>query len=306
MPKVKLTKAPKIGVCTLRYETSQEAWDGINQYLFLKEGKLTKKGQGRNGNATLVYNLNLVINKAWVDPEFDFADMFGYKTQKWTSLVNNYLDLNYLDIIKHDIQARERKKQRNYTVHIHFKNAHNSGKACLISATFCRRLDWDIPHIIFNARASEVTKRLLIDLLLMQRMAEYIYGEKQTVSMQFQAPLAYITAEAFTMYHTRVDLLKLVKKHLPEGQLEPMQKKIVETLQKFQKIDPLTLTYRVHRRSVRQLQRDENGRPISGAAPLQAKTLHLLPKTIEYPEGILSDRKRREYRKKMKQSIKAQ
>jgi len=35
----------------------------------------------------------------WVDPEFDFGFMFGYKKQKWSILKSNYVDMNMVDLV---------------------------------------------------------------------------------------------------------------------------------------------------------------------------------------------------------------
>lgn len=281
------------------YETSQKAWEGINEALFIEEEALTKIGQGRNGNCTLAYDVNIFIRKAWVDPDIDFANLFGYRIQKWSSLVRNYVDRNYLDIIAQDIKTREAKKQRNYNATIHFKNHHDSGKECLISLTFSRRLDWDIPILTFHARASEVTKRLLLDFLLVQRMAEYVYGPDQAVSIVFTTPMAYINAESFIMYHTHRNLKKLARKKI-EGPLQKMQAKVLECLDKFSKVDIESITYKVHRRSARQLQRTPDGQPVSGVKSLKAKDLYLDTRKIEYPEDILTNKQRKAYKKKLK------
>lgn len=177
----------------LSFNTSQEAWEGINKYLFVKEQKLHTSGKGFSGNVIEAYNCLLFIRKAWIDPEFDFNYLFGYKIQKWRSLINNYLNQNYLDLIAHDIRLREKKNQSTYNVTIHFDNSHAGGKDCLISLTFQRRKDLDVPVLLFNLRASEVTKRLLWDLLLAQRMGEYVYGKDKTFAIYVFAGLCTLT-----------------------------------------------------------------------------------------------------------------
>lgn len=292
--------------------TSQEAWEKVNEYLFLYESELKAKGAGRDGNASVSYDNFIYIRKAWVDPNFDFGRMFGYRIQKWTHLVNNYVDLNYLDLVKQDIALREMKKQRMYNVTKHFVNAHDNGKDCLISLTFSRRISSDIPVVIFHTRASEVTKRLLIDFLLVQRMGEYVYGNNN-FSIMLYSPMMYLNIEAFTMYHSHRNILKLLKKHYGKGEavkfklenrLQPFQKRVVDVLNKFLTCHPMDIKYKSHRRAVKQLQTDDKGKPLSGDRPMTAGQLFLETKKIEYPADCLSDKQRAKYRKELKKKTK--
>lgn len=278
----------------LSFNTSQEAWAGINEYLFTRERKLSKKNQGYGGSVIEAYNCLLYIRKAWIDPEFDFNYLFGYKIQKWRSLVNNYLDRNYLDLVAHDIRNRESKKQSNYNVTIHFSNSHAGGKDCLISCTFQRRRDSDIPILLFNLRASEVTKRFLWDLLLLQRMGEYVYGIDQPFSIYVFCGYMYINPEAFTTYHKHRNLKTLLEDR-GEDVLQPGQNKILNLLQKFKTIPELSLAYKSHRRYVRQLQET------SAKTPLLVKDLWLSDQDkIEYPDNCISEKQRKEFRKNLK------
>lgn len=276
--------------------TSQEAWEKINEYIFLNEKLLKKVGGGRDGNACISYDNHIYIRKAWVNPEFDFGKIFGYRIQKWSHLVNNYVDLNVLDIIKTDINSRESKKQRVYNVTKHFNNSHENGKDCLISLTFSRRLYSDIPILVFHTRATEVTKRLLIDFLLIQRIGEYIYGNND-FSIILYSPMAYVNVEAFTMYHLHNNLNKLIKPY--KDNLQPFQERVLYILNKFLKCKPTEISYKSHRRAVKQLQSiDDNGNPSS--KKLLAKGLVLTDYKYDYPDDCITNRQRLKFRKQLK------
>ncbi len=280
--------------------TSQEAWEKINEYILLEEKALKDKDAGRDGNASISYDNLLFIRKAWVDPKFDFGRMFGYRIQKWTHLVNNYVDLNYLDIIKHDVLGREGRRQRVYNVTTHFSNSHDNGKDCLISLTFTRRLSSDIPVLVFHTRATEVTKRLLIDFLLVQRMGEYVFGHNN-FSIMMYCPMAYLNVEAFTMYHTHRSIPRLLKKLRIADQLQPFQIRILDVLKKFQTIDPMKISYKSHRRAARQLQTDKDGNPLSGDKPMTAGQLQLTTKSlVVYPTDCITEKQRRDYRRSLR------
>ncbi len=278
------------------FHNSQEAWAGLNEWLFLKDNKLRKIGQGATGGICNAYSVWVHIQDAWVDPEFDFAKVFGHRIAKWTHLVRNYVDMNYLDLVKNEVTDRERKKQQQYNITMHFTNSHNSGKDCLISLTFSRRFDYDIPILTFHVRASEVTKRLLWDFLLVQRLGEYVYGKNMKFSIIFYSPMVYIQAETFLMYDIYKPLDKLASK---VKELTRFQSQVMNTLHKFKTISPQSIKYKSHQRSVYQLQ-TKDGIPLSGPSTLKAKYLGLKENKIEYPPDIITDRQRREYDKKRK------
>lgn len=251
-----------------KHATSQEAWEWINETLASREGLIIRRGGLRSGPQMISYDHFMEINQAWVDPDFDFGYMFGYKIQKWTKLLSNYIDFNMLDIAKSRVLEREAKGAQSYTIEFLFSNFHASGHGCLISLVFQRRQTQDNPIIIINIRSSEVTKRLLMDFLLVQRISEYIYGVDKSVSLKLFCGNMYLSAEAFTMYHNHKDLNKLLK-----GNDTGMAERIIKILNRFSGPEGLKITFKVHRRAVRQLHKDENGYPISGAPALKAKSL---------------------------------
>lgn len=232
------------------HATSQEAWEWLNEHLIVDNEEIRENGGYIVGTKSMAYDYLLYINQAWVDPEFDFGLMFGYKMQKWTKLLTNYLDINMLDIVKSEVLAREAKKSGNYNVSFLFSNKHASGHGCLVSLIFSRRYTEDNPKIVVNIRASEVTKRLLMDFVLVQRIAEYIYGESQSVSLVVYMANLYLTSEIFVTYNNHKPLSEVLKN--PKTKLE---KKTLEIFEKFKKPEALNITYKVHLRSVKRVQK---------------------------------------------------
>jgi hypothetical protein len=280
------------------YKTSQECWRRLNKYLAMNENKLAERqGIKKFGTQLIMLDAFVNIDKAWVDPEFNFGRMFGYKVQKWTHLVRNYVDLNYLDLVRNDILSRERKRNKNYSVSFHFSNKHNNGKDCLISVIFSRRNGHDRPILTYHSRATELTKRFLIDLLLLQRIGEYIYGEEADFSLNLMLPYCYITAEAFSMFHTYRPIPDFMAKVKEKG---TFQNKILSTLEKYQSVDPLTIGYKSNRRAAYQLQTHEDGQDVRRTPALLASTLYLDTRTrITYPENVITERQRREHLKSL-------
>ena len=236
------------------HSTSQEAWEWINEYLATGEKDVIEHGGLRNGPQMISYDHFMEIDVAWVDPKFDFGYIFGYKKAKWTKLISNYVDMNWLDITKSRVLEREQKKAQAYAIEFKFTNTHASGHGCLISLVFHKRHNVDNPIIIMNIRSSEVTKRLLMDFLLVQRMAEYVYGNKRSVSVKLYCGNMYLTAENFVMYHNYKDLHTFI---LP--QRSGMEERISSIFDKFNKADALeTIKYKVHLRAVKRLKKLDN------------------------------------------------
>ena len=245
------------------HATSQEAWEWINEFLVTEEEYIKKKGGFRSGPQVISYDHFMEINKAWVDPEFDFGKMFGYRIQKWTKLISNYVDLNMLDLAKSEVLERERKKNMNYNIAFKFSNVHTSGHGCLISLVFQRRYTQDNPIIIINIRSSEVTKRLLFDFLLIQRIAEYIYGSNTSVSLKLYCGNMYTTAENFVMYNNHKPINEVLR-----GSECGIANKVREVFEKFSKPEAMNIKYKVHLRSVKRLHN-------VSVKPLKAKDCHI-------------------------------
>jgi hypothetical protein len=257
-------------VLELSFGSSQEAWEGINEYLVLNAENIPKNNGLKYGSLIIAYNVFISIRKAWVDPEFDFGRIFSYRIQKWNKLLTNYVNLNQLDLVKAEVEMRERKNTSNYNVSFLFDNNHLSGHGCLLHITFINRPKTIYKIMQVSLRSSEVTKRLLLDFLLIQRIGEYIYGKDADLTIEFFCPNVYITAENFVMY----DNIKPIRKLLRGRELTPFQTKVMEAIKKFKNTAIEDISYRVFRRAARSLQLDTEGNPVN-YKPLFAKNLKL-------------------------------
>src|SRR5690606_32951490 len=104
---------------TLQFQTCQEAWEQINLKLASGSPDLLNDGGGNYGTEYISYSSLIVMNKVWVDPNFDFAQVLGYTIKKWTTLIKNYVDFNYLDLLKSAITERRGKKAKSYNYSFH-------------------------------------------------------------------------------------------------------------------------------------------------------------------------------------------
>lgn len=239
-------------------------WEGLNEFLANNQEDIKNKGYGSNyGTEMVLYNTLISVDLAQLNPKFDFAGVLGYKIKKWSKLVNNYIDLNYLDLVKSEVVERERKKASSYNYTVHFDNSHGSGKDCLISLTFQRRVDEPHPKIIFTTRASELTKRFIFDLLLLQRMAEYIYGTGAIVSAELYMPFMYIHIESFILYLAHKGLDCLIPNS--KGEYSKFQERVLAKYKEFMERDLAEIKYKVHKRSATHIRKLKTPDPMYAA-----------------------------------------
>lgn len=269
-----------IKINQLEFPTLELAWEGVNDYLINNEKLIRERGGGTYGTEMVSYDNFIHIYKPYISPKYNFGDILGYKYKKWTKLINNYVNLNYLDLVKAEVLDRESKKSGHYNYTFHFDNAHGSGKDCLISLSFCRRRGQKEPYVIYTTRASEVTSRLIFDFLLIQRMVEYVYGveKAQQCEVLCYIPFMFVNVERFLFYmgYKGRDIVKpktMFDKDTPY--YSPFQERCLKKFDEFMTRDPETIKYKVHRRSALQIQRDKHGKPLSKCPDLFAKDLTL-------------------------------
>jgi hypothetical protein len=262
------------------FKNSQQAWEFFNEYFFTRSKEILAKGGNRNGGELEQFNVFIWINKPKVKKNIDFGNYFGYKPQKWINLINNYIDINLLESAKVQVIDKELKKSKAYNISMKCSNHHGHGKGCLLSMTFSRRHNSDRPCITLHTRATEVTKRMLLDLLLIQRVGEYVYGHNKFNISMFTIKI-YQNAESFSMYNNHIPIKELGEVRADDA----WQERCLTILNKFLTCNIDDIKYKVHKRSVRQLQRDKEGNPLSGNHPMLTKDLLFLPvKGVEYTE----------------------
>jgi hypothetical protein len=254
----------QLKITQLEFPTLQLAWEGINEYLVNQEHKVKKAGGANYSTELVLYDVMIHSFKSTVDPEFNFGKALGYRYKKWSKLINNYVNFDYLELIRSEVNQREKRRSAHYNFTYHFDNSHGSGKDCLIALTFCRRKGQDNPFVIFNTRASEVTSRMLFDFLLIERIVEYVYGKGVTVEVVCNIPFLFVNIERFLIYMAWKGR-KCVKGHkvnpytnreLPKGEVfyTDYQQKCMDKYDKFKNTHLDEIKFKVHKRSAVQVQ----------------------------------------------------
>lgn len=288
---------PEETIHSLEFSTSQEAWEKLNEGFLRLEPILFKKGAIANAGLAVVYNVFIKIRKAWVDPDFNYGRCFNYTATKWSSLLNNYIDFNKLDLIRSRLRTLKASYNQNYNISYLFNNHHDNGKQCLLAATFSKRFQEDIPVITMVVRASEITKRLIFDFLLIQRMAEYVYGPEQSVQINLFATQMYGNIETLLMYDAYKPLKKVLKGC---DKKNPWIVRINEVYDKFKNgTEKQFSSFKVFFRCFKVLRPD-----LYTYRDLFAKQLLLEYEDIEYPEDCISYSQRKRYKARLKKQKK--
>lgn len=283
---------------SLEFGTSQEAWEKLNESFLRLDPVLFNKGSIANAGVAASYNVFIKIRKAWIDPDFDYGRYFNYTESKWTTLLNNYVDFNQLDLLKSQVKLRKSSNQQNYNISYLFNNSHNNGKQCLLAATFSKRFTEDIPVVTLYIRVSEITKRLPFDLLLIQRISEYLYGKDITVSLNIFASQMYGNIETLLMYSSYKPLKKILK-GIPKD--NPWRVRVSEVYNKFKDGTPEQFSsFKVYLRSFKVLRPD-----LYTYKPLLAKDLRIEEDFIEYPPECITFSQRKAYKKKLDKQLQA-
>lgn len=187
------------------FNTPVEAWSSLMEkaiYADPEEGLFSDDQGAEITGQLFTYGLHITIDNPVFDPDFDFGTLMGYTSSKWTTLLNNYLDLDAMDTLKTQIRENEKMRStyRNYHIGFHFADSHNNGKGCLLSGVFSRKINQEKPQLTVIMRASEMVTRLPWDLLLISRIGEYVYGHTN-FTIQIIMVSAFIDDVSLMLYN---------------------------------------------------------------------------------------------------------
>ena len=239
-----------------KYNTLVEAWDSLMKKFILQDPKLFENSHGAViTNAIYSNDLVLYITNPVFDDEFDFGYYFNYGQTKWTSLLNNYIDLDKVDDIKRKVRELEDNKtvNRNYNLGLHFADSHQNGKGCLLSGILSRHYYIEKPIFTVVLRASEIVTRLPFDLLFFSRLGEYIYGHTD-FTLKIDIKQAYADDNVILMYNNREKMADVLKGTKDQKRKDTLLNKL-DSLLAIKSESDFT-TYQAHLRSFKVLRPD--------------------------------------------------
>lgn len=215
------------------FEDATTAWSELIKKFLRQDEELFVDGQGAVITGSVYsYGVGILIEKAQFDPEFDFGLIMGYTQSKWSSLLNNYLDLDAMDILKTQIRELEKNKaqNRNYHIGFNFADSHGNGKGCLVSGVFSRMIGVENPRLTIIMRASDIVTRLPWDLLLAIRLGAYVYGHEE-FSIELFLRSAFADDISIMLYNGYEEIEPLIA----GIENEDRRKKLKKTLKKVKK-----------------------------------------------------------------------
>lgn len=245
------------------YNNSLEAWEGLNESFLRNDDWL--EGNLRGG-CIYAYNLTIFIRKPELNPEFDFGKHFNYSTRKWSMLVNNYIEPNQLKDIKAMIDEAEASKahaMKFYNLSYKFDSNHSNSKGCLTSMILSRRGEYNgkpSRNMTVILRASEVTKRLIVDLLLFQRIGEYIWGNQEW-SLTIHFNQIFNDDNVLLMYHAHKNIKNILNR---SESVDPLRRKqILDKLNKLLATKVEDMPYKIYKRVITVLRKDLYTTPVT-------------------------------------------
>ena len=215
------------------FEDATTAWSELIKKFLRQDEELFAEGQGAVITGSVYsYGVGILIEKAQFDPEFDFGLIMGYTQSKWSSLLNNYLDLDAMDILKTQIRELEKNKaqNRNYHIGFNFADSHGNGKGCLVSGVFSRMIGVENPRLTIIMRASDIVTRLPWDLLLAIRLGAYVYGHEE-FSIELFLRSAFADDISIMLYNGYEEIEPIIA----DIENEDRRKKLKKTLKKVKK-----------------------------------------------------------------------
>lgn len=231
----------------LKFSDSLKAWEKLNEIFIRQDENLNFLYKGK---ALYLYDLVVEVENPVFPGDFDFGRHFNYTISKWANLIKNYIDKKELEEVRKEVQQKEKKK-KPYSVSFSFSNNHKHGKSCLLSMVCSKRVDGESVITLF-LRSSEVTKRLACDLLLFNRIGDFIYGgNKYKVVVYFNQ--IFNDDTVLLMYHVHKDVFKVLKKSTNNERVNILSYRLKQLLS-IENIS--SVKYKVHRRALKVLKPD--------------------------------------------------
>lgn len=238
--KKKLLKKP-IRSSLLRFSTSIEAWEKLNEAFITGD----IDGLVCNSKESHLLNLSFMIDNPYLPEDLNLGRYFVYYPHKWVHLIANYISMEELAELKDTIQVKEIV---DTPISYHFSNKHKNGKGCLLTMTILyseRKF-----HLSFHVRSSEITKRLIFDLLLFQRLGEYLLDGKPFDIGIFMSK-AFNDNNVLLMYHVHKDIFDIL-----EGRDDNRSNNLRDKLTWFLEHTADDVRYKIYKRIAKSLKDD--------------------------------------------------
>jgi len=236
----------------LQFKDSVEAFNGINGVMIFDKDFIIKDGI-YSKSQTISYNTLIIIKKSYVPESWDFTAYVNYRKMKWITLTKNYVDMGHLQEVISEVNSRELRNNKSYNISFHFSNSHGGGKGCLLTCTFTRRPNEDRPILIVTVRASEVYKRLMMDLLLLHRIGQECYGEDAIFGIHLFIPHMWQGVSWAAMWLSKQSK-KTKEEWLEAYGPSEFQESVFNKLKYFESVEYTKFNYNADKRAAKVIQ----------------------------------------------------
>lgn len=237
-------------ITEFNFKTSVEAWKKINRALIDADAKLPLAEI--KSNQVVLYDTLIRIQDPTVPDDWNFTTTVNYAKQKWTGLINNYVNKQHLQEVLARVHHRELKGVENYNETFQFSNQHSGGKGCLLAATFSRRYGDKLPSIHAVFRASELYKRGMFDFLLLYRLGQAAWGEDARFTLDVWCHQLWGGVDWLAMLSSVIPPRSLFKYAKPGNFAEKVKKKY-DYFANLEDVE--NLSYHAHKRPCKVIQK---------------------------------------------------
>jgi len=189
-----------------------EAWLRINRRFLGLDGDRPEDAT----RALMCYSFdNLVVLHGKPNITLDPGIVVNYHKSKWPHLLRTYMDWDQLKWLEERVKFRfNRSGDHSIPLGYSFKSSPKMNGSCLVGFTFLIDKNRNSININIHTRVAEVTRRMMMDMILFYKMFERLFGDlviwdgyEWKIQMYYQ--MMYQSAMFVPILHTTFDFDKL-------------------------------------------------------------------------------------------------
>lgn len=226
------------------------AWESINEDFIKNHSKSMNLRSDKYKTYTHDFSFGIMYPEK-LDEDFSLGKQFHYTKIKWANLINNYIDKDSLLKFKSDVISSINYKNNIYSIGYQFSNSHKNGKNCLMSMSVYSSFSntgKKFLNLSIYLRSTEVTKRLLIDLILFKRLGDFIFGDLP-YTLTIYTNILWNSSTTLLMYDVHRNIEELLK-----GNIDERSKFLLSELKYLKETNIDDIKYKIFKRVLKVLQ----------------------------------------------------
>lgn len=226
------------------------AWESINEDFIKNHSKSMNLRSDKYKTYTHDFSFG-IMHPEKLDEDFSLGKQFHYTKIKWANLINNYIDKDSLLKFKSDVISSINYKNNIYSIGYQFSNLHKNGKNCLMSMSVYSSFSntgKKFLNLSIYLRSTEVTKRLLIDLILFKRLGDFIFGDLP-YTLTIYTNILWNSSTTLLIYDVHRNIEELLK-----GNIDERSKFLLSELKYLKETNIDDIKYKIFKRVLKVLQ----------------------------------------------------